>query len=225
MPTLDGIKACVFDAYGTLFDVHAPMAELADELGPQAQAISDLWRTKQLQYTWLRSLMRTHVDFWQVTGDALDYALDVHAIDNADLRQRLMQLYLTLKAYDDAAPMLQALKQAGLGSAILSNGSPKMLRAAIEHAGLGPLLDHTLSVEDVGVFKPDPAVYQQAPDRFEISAQEICFVSANAWDASGAAHFGMQVVHLNRFAQPGERLPGTIKQEIRSLADLPALVV
>ena len=224
MASLSGIKACAFDAYGTLFDVHAPVSQIAGELGEDARAISDLWRAKQLQYTWLRSLMKAHADFWQVTGDALDYALADHGIERPELRARLMDLYLNLAAYPDASSTLRALKDAGYETALLSNGSPAMLDAAVAHAGLGDVLDGVFSVEDVGIYKPDASVYAMAPDKMGCAADEICFVSANAWDVCGAAHFGFQVVHLNRFNQPAERLPGNPKAAIKSLDELPRLL-
>ncbi len=224
MTKLNGIKACAFDAYGTLFDIHAPSKRVASELGDQAQAISDLWRAKQLQYTWLRSLMKAHADFWQVTGDALDFALGAHGIEDPELRERLMGLYLELDAYDDAVDALRNLKNAGMSTALLSNGSPAMLDAAVKASGLGEFLDHAISVEEAGIYKPDAAVYSLAVQHLGHAAEEICFVSANGWDACGAAHFGLQVVHLNRFAQPAERLPGAPKAVIGSLAALPDLL-
>ncbi|MCG8563393.1 MAG: haloacid dehalogenase type II [Hyphomicrobiales bacterium] len=224
MAELSNIKACVFDAYGTLFDVHAPTAKVADALGPAAQALSEMWRLKQLQYTWLRSLMGEYVAFWQVTGEALDYALAAHGIEDAALRKRLMDLYLTLDAYPDALDTLARLREAGFATAILSNGSPDMLDAAVGSSGLGAELDAVLSVEDVGIFKPDGRVYQLAVDRMGVARAEICFVSANAWDAAGAANFGFQVAHLNRFNQPPEGLPGRPKAILTTLAELPPLL-
>ncbi len=224
MSEIKNVKACVFDAYGTLFDIHAPTAAIANELGDKAQSLSDMWRGKQLQYTWLRSLMGKYTDFWQVTGDGLDYALAAHDIDNADIRNRLMDLYMTLDAYPDAMSTLQQLKDANLATGILSNGSPKMLAAAVEASGLKPHLDQVLSVQEVGIFKPAPQVYQMAVDRFGLERNEICFVSANAWDASGAADFGFQVAHLNRFNQPPEGLPGKPKAIMKSLSELPPVV-
>ncbi len=224
MSDIQNVKACIFDAYGTLFDIHAPTAAIADELGDKAQSLSDMWRAKQLQYTWLRSLMDAYTDFWQVTGDALDYALAAHDIDNPDIRQRLMDLYLTIDAYPDAVATLQQLKDAGYATGILSNGSPDMLAAAVKNSGLAPVLDKVLSVQDVGVYKPSARVYQLAVDRTGVSPQEICFVSANAWDVSGSAAFGFQVAHLNRFSQPEERLPGIPKAVIKSLSDLPPVL-
>lgn len=224
MPEITNVKACVFDAYGTLFDIHAPTAAIANELGDKAQSLSDMWRGKQLQYTWLRSLMGRYTDFWQITGDGLDYALAAHDIENPDIRARLMDLYMTLDAYPDAVSTLEQLKVAGYATGILSNGSHKMLAAAVEASGLKPLLDEVLSVEDVGIFKPDGRVYQMAVDRLGVQKEEICFVSANAWDAAGAADFGFQVAHLNRFNQPPERLPGQPKAIMKSLSELPPVL-
>lgn len=224
MGEIKGIKACVFDAYGTLFDVHAPTAAIADDLGDKAQALSMTWRDKQLQYTWLRSLMGDYTEFWEVTGDGLDYAMAAHGIDDAGIRERLMNLYMTLDAYPDAVDTLKKLKEAGYATGILSNGSPGMLNAAVDNSGLAPLLDEVLSVHDVGIYKPSPKVYQMAVDRMGVTAQEICFVSANAWDAAGASGFGFQVAHLNRFNQPIERLPAKPHKILKSLSELPPVL-
>jgi 2-haloacid dehalogenase len=220
---LDAIKACAFDAYGTLFDVHTAVGRCRERLGPKADAVSALWRQKQLEYTWLRSLMRQHADFWQVTGDALDYALDANAIDDGVLRDDLMQAYLALDAYPEVPATLAALADKGLKLSILSNGSPAMLAAAVANAGLDTRFDRVLSVEDRGIYKPDPAVYQLVCDAFDLSANEICFLSSNAWDVAGAASFGFMVVWINRFGQPVERLPGRPQAEIGSLDQLLAL--
>lgn len=223
-PEIPGIRACVFDAYGTLFDVHSAAARCRDDLGDKADTLSDIWRQKQLQYTWLRSLMRTHADFWQVTGDALDFAMAAVGLDDPALRRRLMDLYLELDAYPEVPAMLRRLKDGGLVTAILSNGAPAMLEAAVRSAQLADTLDHVLSVEDVGIFKPAPSVYQQAVDRFDCKPDDICFMSSNAWDAAGAAHFGFRVVWVNRFGQVRERLPGKPLHEVGSLDALPALL-
>lgn len=224
MDPISGIEACVFDAYGTLFNIHAPVARVAGQIGENADAVSNLWRQKQLQYTWLRSLMGAHVDFWQVTSDALEYALEAHGIDNPGLHGQLMDLYLTLDAYGDVAPALGALKAAGKKTAILSNGNPTMLNAAVASAGLENLLDAALSVEEVGIYKPDRRVYQIAVDRLGVKASAICFVSTNGWDAAAAADFGFQVVWLNRFSLVWERLPGTRRATITGLDELAALL-
>jgi len=222
---LIGVKACVFDAYGTLFDFAAAAKGCRDVLGDSIDKLTALWREKQLQYTWLRALQGRHADFWQVTGDALDFALETLAIDKPwRLRDRLMNLYLTLDVFPEVPDVLKQLKQAGLRTAILSNGSPMMLDAAVRAAGLDSLLDAVLSVEAVGVYKPHPKVYQLAVDRFELPDAAIAFQSSNAWDAYAASAFGMQVVWCNRYGQRPERLPGAPDRVVKSLAELPALV-
>ena len=222
--TPNDVGACVFDAYGTMFNVHAAIADGGQVLGDKADAVSALWRQKQLEYTWLRSLMHAHVDFWQITGDALDYALESHDAADPALHEKLMALYRELAAYDDVKPCLSALKDAGLTTAILSNGAPEMLAAAVESAGIGTLLDAVLSVEEIGIYKPDPGVYQLAVDRLGVVAGRICFVSNNAWDSHAAAHFGFKVARLNRSGVPAEKLPGRPVAEMSGLAELPGLL-
>ncbi len=221
---LGGIRACVFDAYGTLFDFASAAAACRDLLGERADNLTALWRDKQLQYTWLRAVQRRHADFWQVTGEALDFALQRLDLDPVGLRDRLMNLYLQLDAFPDVPGTLQRLKTAGLTTAILSNGSPPMLRAAVENAGLAGVLDCVLSVEEVGVYKPDPLVYQLAVDRLALAPRAIVFLSSNAWDAYAASAFGLRVVWCNRCGQPKERLPGAPDREIRTLSELPPLL-
>ncbi len=218
------IGACVFDAYGTLFDVHSAVGRGGGALGDKAQPVSALWRQKQLEYTWLRSLMKAHVDFWRLTGDGLDYALAANGVDDPALRDRLMDLYLSLDAYPDVKAALEQARAGGMKTAILSNGSQKMLQAAVDSAGLGELLDDALSIEDVGIYKPDSRVYQLAVDRLGVAAGRICFVSTNGWDAHGAAHFGFKVAWLNRFGQQPENLPGEPSAVITTLAELSGLL-
>jgi 2-haloacid dehalogenase len=218
-----GIRACVFDAYGTLFDVHSAVARLRPRVGAQADALSQLWRAKQLEYTWLRALMGHPVDFWQVTGDALDYALARTRVDPA-VREPLMQAYLTLDAYPEVPDVLRRLRAGGLRTAILSNGEPTMLAAAASGAGIEGLLDAILSVEEVAVFKPHPKVYQLTVDRLGLMPGEIAFQSSNAWDVCGAAAFGLRAVWINRLGLPPERLPGAAEHELRDLSGLPALL-
>jgi 2-haloacid dehalogenase len=222
-PSLTGIKACVFDAYGTLFDFASAANRCPDVPADRIGALTALWRDKQLQYTWLRSLQGRHADFWQVTGDALDFALDTLKLDPR-LREPLMRLYLTLDAFPEVPSVLERLKRAGLRTAILSNGSPRMLDAAVNNAGLAELIDTVLSVEEVGVFKTSPKVYQLAVDRLGLQPAEISFQSSNAWDAYAASAFGMRVVWCNRYGQRPERLPGRPDAEIATLAELPDLV-
>lgn len=220
MSEFQNIKACVFDAYGTLFDVHSAVGRHKPRLGDPADAVSALWRTKQLEYTWLRSLMGRHVDFWRITGDALDYALDAYQIDDASLREDLMQAYMVLDPYPEVREVLQGLRDAGYRTAILSNGSPAMLQAAAGGAGIDELLDANLSIEEVGIYKPDPRVYQLAVDRLGLDADEISFQSSNAWDAVGAATFGFKVAWVNRFGQRRERLTADPQAEIGDLGGL-----
>ena len=224
MTQLQEIEACVFDAYGTLFDLHSPTERIAGQLGDKTHAIADLWRAKQLQYTWLRSMMGVHADFWQVTGDALDFTLEVFQIQDSAIRERLMELYLELDAYGDAAPTLERLSGEGRRCAILSNGAPAMLQAAVENAGLDQMLEAVISIEEAAVYKPDPRTYQLAVDHMGVDPENICFVSANGWDCAGAAQFGFQVAHINRFGQQIEHLPAKPRAEIAGLAELPELL-
>jgi 2-haloacid dehalogenase len=221
---LTGIKACVFDAYGTLFDFASAARGCRDIVGDQTDRLTALWRDKQLQYTWLRAVQGRHADFWQVTGDALDYSLETLALDNPALRERLMLLYLTLETFPEVPAVLKQLKDAGMRTAILSNGSPEMLAPLVTAAKLNSLLDAVLSVEEAGVYKPHAKVYQLAVDRLGVPASAIAFQSSNAWDAYAARAFGMQVVWCNRYGQRPERLPGTPDREIKTLSELPALV-
>ncbi len=221
---LDGIKGCVFDAYGTLFDFNSAVAHCRDVLGEQADTLSKIWREKQLQYTWLRSLMGRHADFWQVTGDALDYAMKSLGIRDKALRDRLMGLYRTLAVFPDVLTMLEQLKSGGLKTAILSNGSPEMLNSAVRATGIAHLLDAVLSVEEVGVYKPHPSVYKIAVDSLSLAAPAICFVSSNAWDAHGASAFGMKVIWCNRYGQGPEILPGAPDVELTTLAEIPGVL-
>lgn len=221
---IEDVQACVFDAYGTLFDVASVARGAQDALGERWQALSDLWRLKQLQYTWLRGLAGHHADFWQVTGDALDYAMASLRIEDNGLRERLMNLYLVISAYPEVPAMLAALKARGLKLAILSNGSPAMLDAAVQNSGIAQYFDALLSVEEVGVFKPHPDVYGLAPRRLGVAKENICFLSSNGWDAHAAKAFGFRVLWCNRFAQAPERIPAAPDGEIPDLSSLPGLL-
>jgi 2-haloacid dehalogenase len=220
---LRSVRAFVFDAYGTLFDVASAAARHREALGERHVALSRLWRQKQLEYTWLRTLMGRHADFQQVTADALDYALEALSLPAA-LRDRLLEIYLELDAYPDAAATLRLLRGRGLRTGILSNGTPAMLEAIVGKATLPALFDAVLSIETIGRYKPVPTVYQLAVDRLGIEAARIAFVSANGWDAAGAAAFGFQTVWVNREGAPLDRLPGRPLAQVRQLADLPDLL-
>jgi 2-haloacid dehalogenase len=221
---LDGARAVVFDAYGTLFDVASAAEGARDVLRERWQPLSDLWRRKQLEYSWLRALMGRHADFWQVTGDALDFAMESLRLVEPGLRDRLMEAYGRLGPYPDAVDALTRIRAGGLKTAVLSNGAPRMLASAARSARLDGLLDLVLSVEEVGVYKPHPSVYRLACDRLGVWPAELVFVSANAWDAHGAKVAGLRVAWCNRAGQPRERLPEQPDAELRSLQELPALL-
>ena len=197
-------RAAVFDSYGTLLDVHAAVGRHAARLGDKAAPLSALWRNKQLEATWILSATGAYEDFWGITERALGHAMRTHGVEDPELRADLLSAYRELGAYPDAAPTLAALRGAGLGTAILSNGAPEMLAAAVGAGGLGPLLDDVLSVHPLGRYKPDPRVYALATGRFGCQPHEIAFVSSNAWDAYGAARFGFRVFWANRGAGPIE---------------------
>ncbi|WP_342359047.1 haloacid dehalogenase type II [Terrarubrum flagellatum] len=199
-----GVKAFVFDAYGTLFDVHSAVMRHAPRVGPLAQALSDLWRTKQLEYSWVMSLAGRWRSFWELTEDALDFALARHSSIDASLKPDLMAAYRTLSAYPEAPETLRRLRAENYRTAILSNGEMTMLHHAIASAGIGDLLDAVWSVDEVQIFKPDRRVYQLAVGGFGLSPQEMCMVSSNRWDVAGSTAFGMKAVWVNRAGNPDE---------------------
>lgn len=221
---LSELRTVLFDAYGTLFDVNAATARCRDALGSHAEPLSALWRAKQLEYSWLRSLRGDFADFWHVTSEALDYAMEALGLSDPGLRSRLMELYFVLRAYPEVPAMLSELKAAGVRTAILSNGSVSMLVGAVQSAGIHDLVGDILSADAAGIFKPHPSVYQLAVERFNLAAEEMVFVSSNAWDASGAAHFGFQVVWIDRSGGTLDRLPGEPVARLGSLAELPGLL-
>lgn len=220
------ITTCIFDAYGTLFDVAAAARNAAAEPGGEKLAevwprLAEDWRRKQLEYTWLRAIMGAHCDFWAVTQDGLDWALEAAGLNDAPLRARLLALYRELDAYPEVPAMLKALKSRGLNTAILSNGAPAMLADAAASADIGDLLDDLLSVESVGVFKPDARVYAMVGARFGTTPDQVLFVSSNGWDAAGAALFGFRTVWVNRAGLPVDRLPGRPSYILPDLTRIP----
>ncbi len=225
------ITACVFDAYGTLFDVSAAARAAAIEPGNERlsgcwQSLAANWRRKQLEYSWLRAVTGEHCDFWQVTKDGLDWALAAEGFAaDVDLRDRLLALYWTLAAYPEVTEVLRKLRHAGLQTAILSNGSPAMLEAAVGSAGIGALLDDVLSVESVGVFKPAPQVYELVTKRFDCARDEVLFVSSNGWDAACATGFGFVTAWINRAGDPMDRLGHPPHEEMKDLTMIPAMAV
>ena len=223
------ITTCIFDAYGTLFDVAAAARNVAAEPGREAFAetwprIAEHWRLKQLQYTWLRAVMDQHADFWDVTQDGLDWALEASGQDqDPELRERLLQLYWELEAYTEVPAMLATLKTAGLATGILSNGSPPMLDGAVQSAGIGDVLDDVLSVESVGIFKPASVVYDLVGQRFGCAPDEVLFVSSNGWDAAAAAGYGFTTAWVNRAGDPVDRLPAAPHHILSDLTGIPDL--
>ena len=220
------VQAVIFDAYGTLLDVNSAMAAHAADLGPQWPRISADWRAKQLEYSWVRSLTGPthHEDFWRCTRAALDLVLARHGVRNALLRDLLLDAYLRLDAYPEVPAVLRALRHAGIPAAILSNGSPWMLDTATQAAGIGLLLEAVISVEEVGVFKPDPRVYALACRQFGTAASEMLYVSSNPWDAQAAVHHGFQTLRINRDGAPDEYgLAAMLLDELPDLSRIPEL--
>lgn len=222
------VRVAIFDAYGTLFDVNAAARNLAKEPGWEEFAeiwpqVARDWRMKQLNYTWLRAITGAHADFWRVTEDSLDWSLEAAGLTDPALRERLLALYRQLEAYPEVPAMLARLKEARLATGILSNGSPEMLDAAVEHAGIGGNLDSILSVEAVGVFKPARAVYDLVGHVHGVPPDDVLFVSSNGWDAACAAGYGFQTVWINRGNEPKERMPWSPNWSLPDLTDVPEI--
>ena len=212
-----------FDAYGTLFDVHSAAARLEAVIGPRAGRLSEIWRDKQLQYTWVRALMDRHQDFEAVTEAALDYAIAMVGGLDAGVREQLLDAYLSLDAYGEVRAVLSDLKAAGARLAILSNGTPRMLDAAVRSSGLEGLFDAVLSIEQAGIYKPSPRVYRLVTDTFDIAPEAVSFQSSNRWDVAGASAFGFRTVWVNRTGQADEfpDLPADrIVEDLRPLLEM-----
>jgi 2-haloacid dehalogenase len=221
---LSGTEICVFDAYGTLFDFNSAVAHHRGAVGPKADALSDLWRSKQIQYTLLRNSMAAYAKFWQVTGEALDHSLAAHGIEDSGVRDKLLSAYLALDPFPEVPATLDKLKRAGVRLAILSNGNPEMLDPMVAASKLADRFEAVLSVDAVKVFKPDPKVYRLVEARCGVKPDKVCFLSSNCWDVHGAAHFGFSGVWVNRAGAPDDNLPGTLSNQIRDLSHLPALL-
>jgi 2-haloacid dehalogenase len=217
------VRGYIFDAYGTLFDVHAAIARHRARVGSDADSISQLWRTKQLEYTWSLTSMGRYENFERLTERALDFALARFGISDPLLRTALLDAYRALDAYPDAKLTLRAFKDSGFATGILSNGSPGMLRIAVESAALGELLDCVLSVDVLGFYKPRREVYALATEALRLSPEEIIFVSSNRWDIAGAASFGFRPVWVNRADLPDEYTDMKPVAVVRDLSALPAL--
>ena len=218
----------VFDAYGTLFDVNAAARQAAAEpemenLAAVWPQVAGHWRRKQLEYTWLRAVAGRHCDFWQVTQDGLDWALEAAGLADEAMRERLLALYWELAAYPEVPEMLATLQANGAKTAILSNGSPEMLAGAVQSAGIGGMLNAVLSVESVGVFKPHDSVYDLVGQHFGCAKSDVVFVSSNGWDAAGAAGYGFRTVWVNRAGDPIDRLYAKPSQIMTDLIKIPEI--
>jgi 2-haloacid dehalogenase len=210
----------VFDAYGTLFDVHAAVRRHAAEIGPDGQVLSDLWRAKQLEYSWVRTLMGAYEDFWALTEQALDHAFARVPSADRSLRQKLLDAYWTLDCYPEVPNVLRSLKAGGARIAILSNGSPDMLASAVRSAALDDIIDDVFSVDAIGRFKTDPGVYDLVTMQWRLYPDAVSFQSSNRWDVAGATKFGFRTVWINRANLPDEYLdlkPALILPSLKGL--------
>jgi len=216
---IENIKVCAFDAYGTCFDINSAAMGLANKIGKDWLAFSSTWRTVQLEYTWLRSLMKRYVDFWKVTEDSLEYAMESHGIDK-DFKNELLNLYKKLNPYPELKDCLKSLKSKKLKICILSNGSTDLLKQLISNAGVQELFDDLISVEDVKIFKPDPQVYELVTKKYICKPEEVCFMSSNTWDIVGGGLFGYQTVWVDRFNKKFDKLDYKPNMQIKNLSEL-----
>jgi 2-haloacid dehalogenase len=221
---LTGIEICVFDAYGTLYDFNSAVARHRDAIGPKADALSEMWRTKQVQYTWLRNSMSAYAPFWQVTGEALDHCLATVGVTDKSVREKLMSAYLSLDPFPEVPAMLDKLKKAGKRLAILSNGNPEMLDPMVKASGLADKFEAVISVDAAKVFKVDPKTYDLVKKQTGVTSDKVCFLSSNCWDAHGAALYGFKTLWVNRSGVPEDNLPGTVVAHIKDLSHLPVLI-
>ena len=212
-------KAVVFDAYGTLFDVNSAAEKCKDKIGAKWETFANFWRTTQLEYTWLRSLMKRHKNFWDITEDSLDKSMKVFNI-NKNMKNDLLSLYKVLSPYPEVKGVLKDLKNKKLKLAILSNGTPDLLNELVESNKLDNLFDDLFSIEDVKIYKPDPRVYELPIKKYKIKSDEVTFLSANTWDVSGGGHFGYNSIWVNRHNSVFDILDFQPKNEISNLTQL-----
>ena len=216
---MKNIKAIIFDAYGTLFDVNSAAEKCKDKIGDKWEASANYWRTTQLEYTWLRSLMKRHKDFWQVTEDSLDKSMKVFNIDNS-MRNELLDLYKILSPYPEVPEVLKSLKEKNYKLSILSNGTPSLLNELVKSNNLENLFDDVFSIEEVGIYKPDSKVYDLPIKKYKIKNNEIAFLSANTWDVSGGGNYGFNSIWVNRNNSIFDNLDYRPKYEVKSLKEL-----
>ena len=220
---MKNIKAIIFDAYGTLFDVNSAAEKCKERLGDKWEGFANYWRTTQLEYTWLRSLMRRHKDFWQITEDSLDKSMNFYNIDNS-MRSELLNLYKVLSTFTEVRDALKKLKQANYKLAILSNGTPDLLNELVVSNGLKDIFDDIFSVEEAGIFKPDSKVYDLPINKYNIEKNEVLFLSANTWDVSGAGNYGYNTVWVKRNNNIFDKLDFEPNQQISNLSELLDLI-
>ena len=213
------VTACVFDAYGTLFDVNSAAAKCKEKLGDKWEKFANVWRTTQLEYTWLRSLMKKHKNFWQITEDSLDHAMETFNI-NKNMRKELLNLYKELSPYPEVKECLDTLKSKKIKIAILSNGTPDLLKGLVESNNIQNYFDNIISVEDVKIYKPDPKVYEMPIKKYNCKPENICFLSSNTWDVSGGGVFGYNAVWVNRLNKVFDKLSYKPKFVINNLKEL-----
>ena len=220
---MKNIKAIIFDAYGTLFDVNSAAEKCKDKIGDKWKGFSEYWRTTQLEYTWLRSLMRRHKDFWKITEDSLDKSMKKYEI-NSSMRSELLDLYKILSTYEEVPEVLQSLKEKKLKLAILSNGTPTLLDQLVKSNNLKYFFDDIFSIEEVGVYKPDSKVYDIPIKKYQIKKKEVAFLSANTWDVSGGGNYGYNSIWVNRNQNIFDNLDYNPKYKIKNLLDLVPLI-
>ena len=216
---MKNIKAIIFDAYGTLFDVNSAAEKCKDKIGDKWESFANYWRTTQLEYTWLRSLMKRHKDFWQVTEDSLDKSMRAYEIDSS-MRNELLDLYKILSPFKEVPEVLKSLKDKNLKLAILSNGTPDLLNQLVKSNNLDNLFDNLFSIEEVGIYKPDSKVYDIPIKKYNIKKNEVAFLSANTWDVSGGGNYGYNCVWVNRNNSTFDNLDYIPKHQIEDLTKL-----
>jgi 2-haloacid dehalogenase len=216
---IENVKACVFDAYGTLFDVNSAASKCKEKLGSKWEGFANAWRTTQLEYTWLRSLMKKHKNFWEITEDSLDYTMETFKIKK-EMRNELLNLYKKLSPYPEVKKCLEGLKAKKIKIAILSNGTPELLKMLVESNNIEKYFDVVFSIESVGIYKPDSRVYEMPIKKYDCKPENICFMSSNTWDVSGGGVFGYNAVWVNRLNKVFDKLSYKPKYVINNLEEL-----
>jgi 2-haloacid dehalogenase len=220
---MKNIKAIIFDAYGTLFDVNSAAEKCKDKIGDKWEVFANFWRTTQLEYTWLRSLMKRHKDFWQITEDSLDKSMKTFNID-ASMKNELLNLYKVLSPFKEVPETLKKLKEKNFKLAILSNGTPSLLKELVKRNNLDKLFDDLFSIEEVGIYKPDSKVYDLPIKKYKIKSNQAAFLSANTWDVSGGGNYGYHSIWVNRNNNIFDNLDYKPKNQVNNLSELVDLI-